>query len=106
MKARFIFLFFLLLGFVSAQNTMRDIDSIKSIIKTTKRPDRLAAEKATLAFKYFSSGDSKKAKTLYKLALNEAINAKADSGLATLYHTQGNIFYYESIFDSALTYYE
>lgn len=89
-----------------AQNTKRDIDSIENIVKNTKHNDRRISEMAVLVQKYFIAGEEKKSKVLYAAALKEAFATHSDSALAMLYHVQGNVFYYESKFDSALVYFE
>lgn len=103
---RVIIFFSLCTAFAWGQNAQRYKDSIQHLIRSSNRPDKVAAEKAVLLLKQFTTGDTKLAKRLYKEALQQAITAKADSGLACLYHTYGTLFYYESEFDSALAYYE
>jgi serine phosphatase RsbU (regulator of sigma subunit)/Tfp pilus assembly protein PilF len=106
MKSYISFLFLLLLSVAYSQNNKRDIDSIKNIIKNSTNKETITREKAGLVIKYFTSGEQKKAGDLYKEALSEAIINHSESGLAALYHTKGNLFSYESKFDSALSYFK
>lgn len=106
MKSRFILLFLFLYCLLSGQSTKRDLDSVQAIIDNTKRADRIAAEKAVLSLKYYTSGNQKKSESLYREAIKIALSAKADSGLAMAYHVRGTMFYYETKYDSALSYLE
>ncbi|MBL7933404.1 MAG: tetratricopeptide repeat protein [Bacteroidia bacterium] len=106
MKSRSLILFLLLYFHGNAQNTRRDIDSIENIVKTTQHNNRRISEMAILVQKYFIAGEDKKSKVLYASALKEALATRSDSALGMLYHVKGNVFYYESKFDSALVYFE
>ena len=106
MKSILVSLIILVCFVAIAQNNKRDIDSIENRIKMLSDKNEILIDKAGLVMNYFSSGDQKKANQLYQQTLNEALTQGSDLGLGALYHCKGNLFYYESQFDSALYYFE
>ena len=106
MKNTFTFLLFFYTLIVYSQKNKRDIDSIERIIKTSTDKDRILSEKAALVTELYSQGEQEKSESLYKDAFKEASALNSQMGLGALYHARGNLFYYQSNFDSALFYFE
>ncbi|MDI1356382.1 MAG: tetratricopeptide repeat protein [bacterium] len=105
MKHILTFLFFLLQVFLFSQNSKRTIDSIETIIRTSTTTDQKLLEKAGLITRYFTSGQTAVAQQLYEETREEAIVAQSQIGLAAAYHARGTLFYYQSLYDSALHYF-
>lgn len=106
MRSRLIYYFLFCSVICFSQSGSKIIDSLEKRISNLKDTHEILKEKATLLLKYYTVGQPKKSLILYKEAQQEALKLNSESGLAALMHARGTLFYYESVFDSALIYYE
>jgi serine phosphatase RsbU (regulator of sigma subunit)/tetratricopeptide (TPR) repeat protein len=90
----------------AAQQLQRETDSLVHLIDTTKNMETKLVRMASLAQKHFQGGDQKKALRLLAYAAKEGRRIGSDMALGEIFHRRGNIYYFQSIFDSALASFE
>src|SRR3954470_9619742 len=102
MKKFLVIVWLFLSWWMRAQNTTRETDSLQSIIRTSADKAVVLTAKSALLLEYFRHGRAEQAEKLYIQSVGEAFSEKLDKPLALLYHTRGTMYYYASLFDSAL----
>ncbi len=89
-----------------AQQPQRYIDSLQQKINAETNEGLRLEMQATLLLKYYTTGSTARALSIYHAAIKQATGPNNQKARAMLLHTRGVIFYYESRFDSALVYFE
>lgn len=98
-------LFLLLSSFAFGQKTQAEIDSLKRTILTQKDPGQRLSTQARLAVLFYVVGNAGAGDSLLARTREEAEKLRSETGLSAVYHSQGTLYYYTSVFDSALFYF-
>src|ERR1700741_46282 len=105
-KFAFRLFFFFISSFGFSQNFDPFLDSLDTIVKTSKDPKAIIDAKSGLIRSYYNAGKKDFALDMYRNALSDAVKINYQAGVGALYNSYGSIYYNLSMYDSAMYYFE